>query len=311
MTLPDLVRGAVPSGAHVRRLTEQIQGARTGRGLGGVLADVWYVVTVVVALGVVVYGTASVVQEAAVARTPDGIPLCEAGALLAVLAVVGGVVGLGARLGPVALGGGGAGWWLPMPVDRRGLLRPSVLRWPGVALAAGAVVAPLSALCLGMPVDVGAIAAWAALGGSLAAAVGAACAVAQERVGGTTAPGAAPEEAPDGAVAGPRARRSRVAERRARRLAAAGDLTVAVAVAGLAVLLVTGGWDGWHVHRFAWVAAPLVLVAAGLTVLAERGTEALDGAGLRRLGALGQRAQVAVLALDLRELGRADRKSVV
>lgn len=282
MTLPELVRGAVPSGRHVRRVTEDIQGARTGRGFGDVVTDLWYAVTCVVLLAVTAYGTAAVVQEAAVAAAPDADPIGEAGAVLVLVAVCGGVLALGTRLGPVALGGGGAGWWLPMPVDRRGLLRPSVLRWPAIALATGVVAGPLAALSLGLPPAVGPVLAWAALGGGVAALVGAVGAVVQQR----------PVDARD------RRRRERV-------LAGAGDGVVAAAVVGLALLVLVGGWEGWHLHRSAWVALPLLVAAAGLTVIAERGVERLDGATLRRLGSLGQRAQVAVLALDLRELGRA------
>lgn len=283
MRLPELVRGSVPPGAQVRRLTEQIQGARTGRGFGTLLGDLWYVVTCVVLLAAVAYGTAEVVQEAAERRTPEGLALGEAGALLVVLAVVGGVLGMGARLGPVALGGGGAVWWLPMPVDRRGLLRPSVLRWPAAALAVGALAGPVAALCLGLAASLGGLLAWAGLCGGLAAVVGAAAAVVQERP-----------------TASAPARR-----RREQALATAGDVLVALAVVGIALLLGPGGWTGWHVHRWWWLALPLLLAAAGLTALAERRSERLDGAALRRLGALGHRAQVAVLSLDLRELGRA------
>ncbi|MBX9246884.1 hypothetical protein ICW40_19005, partial [Actinotalea ferrariae] len=109
MTLPPLVLGEVPPGRHVRRLTEQIQGARAGRGVGDLVGDLWYAVTCVVLLAAVAYGTAAVVQEAAVARVPGGVLLGEAGVLLVVVALCGGVLALGARLGPVALGGGGAG----------------------------------------------------------------------------------------------------------------------------------------------------------------------------------------------------------
>ncbi len=300
--LPPLVRGEVPPGTRIRRLTEQIEGARTGRGLGGVVADLWYAVTVTAALAAVAYGTAEVVREVAVRRTPEGLAIGEAGVVLVVLAVAGGMLALGARLGPVALGGGAAGWWLPMPVDRRGLLRPSVLRWPALGLAVGAVAAPLAALCFGMPGTLGAVLGWAGLGGGVTALVAAGAALVQQapRAARTRArTGAGPAV---GAGAGPGGREHL---RREQALAATGDALVAVAVAGIAVLLATGGWEGWHLHRGGWVAAPLLLAAGALTLLADRGSERLDGAGLRRLGALGERAQVAVLALDMRELGRA------
>src|SRR5690606_40811862 len=62
---------------------------------------------------------------------------------------------------------------------------------------------------------------------------------------------------------------------------------------------------GWTLGGGWWVAVPLVVLAGVMTVLAERRVGSLSGAGLRAQGSIGDRAKVAVLSLDLRELSRA------
>ena len=279
----------VPSGGQVRRLTAGIQGARQGRGVGAVLVEIWYTIVTVGLSVTFITGIASTIRDSA----PGGGegPVMTAGELpaaLVVLATAGAVLSLSGRLGPVGLGGGGAAWWLPMPVDRRGLLRPTVLRWPAVAAAAGAVLAPLIVFAFGVGLTVRSVLAWAAVGGGLFAALTTLAAVTQSRQTGD---------------------RSGHDHRSNRVVAAAGDTVLlggTAAVAGLALVgPATAPASGWALGAGWWAAVPLILLAVVGTVLAERRTPLLSGAELRSLGAVGDRAQVAVLSLDLRELSRA------
>lgn len=282
MGLPPLVHdpAKVPPGRQVRRLTARIEDARGGRGVGAVLHDLWYAVVTLAACVAFVAGVATTIQDTTRAANDGPDLVGELPAVLVVLAGAGALLGLVGRLGPVALGGGGSAWWLPMPVDRRGLLRPAVLRWPATAVVVGGVGAPVVAITLGLPVAVGPVLAWAGLGGGGFAVLTAAAVALQ---------GAGPRQAGERAVA------------------TTGDAAVLVAVLGVAVLALTGrtGDAGWELHTAWWVALPFVLVAVGLTWWAERRSERLPGGRLRALGSVGERAQVAVLSLDLRELSRA------
>lgn len=266
----------IPRGSAVRRLTASIEDARAGRGFGAVVQEVWYVAVTVGLSVLFVTGIADSIRGS-VTPSPGAVTLTgELPAALVVLVGAGGLLSLAGRMGPVGLGGGGAAWWLPMPVDRRGLLRPTVLRWPLVSAGVGLVVAPLSLLLFGADVSAGSLVAWAALGAAGFALLAGAAALLQ-RLG----------------------RASRV-------LAVVGDVVMLVAAVAMAGLALTG-WDAsdWTL-RGAWPgAAVLAAGAAVATVLAERHSDRLSGAGLRDRGSVGDRAQVAVLSLDLRELSGA------
>src|SRR5699024_7853123 len=69
--------------------------------------------------------------------------------LLGAFSVIAALTSLTARLGPVALPPARATWWLPLPVDRRGLLRPASLLWSAVAAVTGAVLGAALALTSG------------------------------------------------------------------------------------------------------------------------------------------------------------------
>lgn len=266
----------IPRGSAVRRLTASIEDARAGRGLGAVVQEVWYVAVTVGLSVLFVTGIADSIRGTVTTR-PGAVTLTgELPAALVVLVVAGALVSLAGRMGPVGLGGGGAAWWLPMPVDRRGLLRPTVLKWPLVSAGAGAVVAPLCLLLFGTDVSVSSLAEWAALGAAGFALLAGGAALLQ-RLG----------------------RASRV-------LAVAGDLVMLVAAVAIAGVALTGqDVSGWTLDG-AWpTAAVLALGAVVTTVLAERHSDRLSGAGLRDRGSVGDRAQVAVLSLDLRELSGA------
>ena len=309
MTAPPLDRTApVPDGREIRRITAAIQGAREGRGAGAFLLELWYAaMTLGVAVAMVVGAAttlhdarAGVVGDAAAraASTPPG-PLVAGGdlaAALALVAVLAGLLAAAGRLGPVSVGGGGGAWWLPMPVERRGLLRPVVLAWPGVGAVAGTVAVPLGTLVLGLPATPGRLLAWAAVGGAAGAATVAWAALRQARATGDPS----------------------------HTTAATGDRVLLVAVAGLTALAVarpgtagapgTPGTPGTDDGALllpgageAAVAALGLLGLAGAVVLtrtAARRAGAIPGARLRAHGSIGDRARAAVLSLDLRELGR-------
>lgn len=268
-----------PSGRWVRRTTLRVQDARSGRGAGSVLLEVWAAVTVLAVQGAVLGSAVVLLGEGAVPGL--GGPLATragdiAGAC-AGLALLGALLGVAARLGPVGLSRAGATWWLPLPVDRRGLLRPTVLGWPGAAAVAGGLVTPLAVVALGGGPEVRTVVGWAAVGATAAAAVVATAGAAQ-----TT----------DGAVVS------------GRRLAVAGDVLLVAGASGTAL---TVTWSRpWHLGD-AWPvpAGALLLVAAALVVVTDRRAEAVDGALLRGRAGVGDRVRGAVLGLDLRELSAA------
>lgn len=277
----------VPDGARLRRLTTGIQGARQGRGLGALVLDLW---EAVFTAGVLVAVTVGVTQAARelVTAAPGAPPSTgtvldgEAAVLCALLAAAGGVLGLSARLGPVAVVGGAATWWLPLPVDRRGLLRPAVLRGPLLGAGAGLLVTTTAAVLLGTGLPAEAVVRWAVAGGATGAGAVAVAAVAQLR-------------------GVPR-----------RRVALAGDVVLAVAaVAAAALALGVGGAGGGSTGppgalAPAWaVSGAVALAAAAATLVVERSADAVPGDSLRATGSVVGRGQAALLGLDLRELVRA------
>ncbi|HEY3436586.1 MAG TPA: DUF6297 family protein, partial [Actinotalea sp.] len=289
----------IPTGQQIRQLTGQIQGAREGRTLGSVLVDVWYTVVTVGLCVVFVVGAASTIKNAAPdAAGVGGFAPGELPGALVVLALLGGLLSLAGRLGPLGVGGGGASWWLPLPIDRRGLLRPTVLAWPAVAFGSGAVLAPLAVFAFGASASVASVLGWAAVGGSAAALLASLAALAQ---GVDGAPGR-----PTGS----------------RMVGWAGDLLLLAGTVGVAAMALASGsagtssaaagtsvastfGSGWVLGAGWWVSAPLLAGAAAATVVAERRSGLLHGGRLRTQGSVGERARVAVLSLDLRELSRA------
>lgn len=294
----------VPDGRQVRRLTAQIQDARAGRGLGALVSEVWYTIITVGLCLAFVAGVTSTVQDAA--ALVDGTVVGSGGVMLsgelpgalAALAMAGAMLSLAGRLGPVGVGAGGASWWLPMPVDRRGLLRWTVLVWPAVAAGVGLVLTPTLVAVLAGGTTVGAVLGWAGVGCAAFALMVAVAALAQTR------------ERPSLRSVGPGGGRGSLDA------AGAGELMMLGAATAVAVLALTssdgpaggGTWLGdvtaWQLGAGWWWSVPLVVAALVVTLLAERRAGLIDGAGLRMRGALGERAKVAVMSLDLRELGR-------
>jgi len=268
--------GEVPPARAIRRYTAQAGSTRVGAGLGALLGDLYYAV-ISVAIGVLI--ALGVAQSLRVALPPAPPGALEGPSLAAIVVAIlvglaGALVSLAGRLGPIGAGGAEATWWLGLPVDRRGLLRPASRRLPALGALAGAVLVGL--------LDAG------LLGASgervvrvvLAAALVAAALVLLAGLGQ--------------AAGAPR-----------RRLALLGDL-VLVAAPVLAIVLTVAGWQVAALPAPSW---PLVLVLAvvvvALAAALDRRLGAIPARTLRESGSVASQAVGAVVSLDSRELGRA------
>lgn len=273
----DFELGEVPSARSIRQFTARAARARAGASVGTLLTDVYTAVTSVVISVLIVLGVVQQLGDALppapVVHAPGGLSLPVLVALV-LLAGAGALLSTAGRLGPVGAEGAQAAWWLPLPVDRRGLLRPAAVRVPVVAaLAGGAVVVVLEAGLLGR--TGGDLLRAGLLGALLAAVVVLVAAVAQTR--GT-----------------PR-----------RRTALVGDVVLVAAplLAGAVVLL---GRTPASLPSPSWfVVAPAAVAAAGLAVVVDRRLGVLPGRTLREGGSVATQAVGAVVSLDSRELGRA------
>ncbi|SDN76622.1 DUF6297 family protein [Geodermatophilus sp. DSM 45219] len=270
-------------GVAVRRQTRRATAARARTTLSERLGEAWGGL-VSAGIGVAVAGgsLASLREEVALAGAPvtaTTLPASASSAALAVLAGAGAVVVL-ARLGPVSATPAAAAWWLPLPADRRGLLRGELSRLTTAVVAVAVLVA--------LPLVLGGTATptvASALGG-----LGWAVALAVAAVGGT-------------ALLQTRGRERGVAP-------AAG--AVAVGAALLAAVVATAGALGARPPDLpgagappGWLLAVAAVVAAALLVRAEHGLGRLDAGRLRAGGATATYAGGSVLALDTRNLGRA------
>lgn len=271
----DLGEVVVPTGAQLRSLTRAARRGHGGAPLSQLVGDVYtYVFTFVVSVAIAI--SFAHVLGADFAGTTSGSAL-DGRWLWVVMALVvtGLVLGVLARLGPIGVGGAGALWWLPTPVDRLSLLRPVATGWVAVAAGIGALAAgAIGALTRSDAATiVWALVAGAGLGAALAAAV----AITQTRTT-TTSPA------------------------RVRHLALTGDLLVAVAVIG---------WIGVALGRVPAPTIPAValavvgvLAAVALVILLLRRLGRIPGAALRERGARTGMASTAVVTMDFRELGR-------
>ncbi|MCC2312989.1 DUF6297 family protein [Cellulomonas xiejunii] len=273
----DFELGEVPSAREIRRFTARAARARAGVGAGSLLTEL-YTVSVSVVLSVLI--VMGIVQQLG-AGLPDGPPTAQPGGLslpvlvaTILLAALGALLSTAGRLGPVGAEGAQAAWWLPLPVDRRGLLRPAAVRVPlAAALAGGVVVVVLEAGLLesrdGELVRAG------VLGAAVAALVVLVAAVAQSR-------------------GVPR-----------RRTALAGDLLL-VAAPVLAALVALSGRTPTALPSVTWAAVAAVIALVGvLAVVVDRRLAVLPGRTLREGGSVATHAVGAVVSLDSRELGRA------
>jgi hypothetical protein len=264
------------SGREIRRLTARVTASRADAGPGALLGDVAYVVVSVAISVLFVIGAANVLRETIFVEPPGGQPPVLTPAMiqaLASVALLGLMTGMAVRLGPLGTGSAGVRWWVPMPVDRRGLLTPSY--WRGVVVAALVGTAGFGTIALTAGADVGTAARSAALGLALGLLL----------VG----------------VAGLVQPRPRVAAS----VAGASDVVVAaVPVAGVA--LVVAGWsDARDLSVPLVVTGVLGLAALALVVVWWRRLESLGAQVLRTQSAVADQAGGALLSLDTRELGRA------
>lgn len=264
------------TGREIRRLTRRVTAARADAGPGELLTDVAYaVMSVVISVGLVV-GIADTLRDVLAEAPGSGAdavlaPAWVQGLMTAALAAFG--LGMAVRTGPLGIPGAGTRWWVPMPVDRTGLLTPSFWRAVLVGAAGGSAGAAVLATVAGVDTDaIAPAAAWGAVGGLLVV-VGAGLVQPRPAVAGV--------------------------------LASVSDaLVAAVPVVGL-VLVATGGTT---TSPGAWGWAYLVVAvvpAVALTVVWRRGLERTGAGVLRAQSAVAGRATGALLSIDTRELGRA------
>ncbi|GIG39686.1 DUF6297 family protein [Cellulomonas phragmiteti] len=273
----DFDLGEVPSARSIRRFTAQAARSRAGASIGSLLTDVYTTVTSVVISVLIVLGVVQQLGDslppAPPVHAPGGLSLPMLVALV-LLAAAGALLSTAGRLGPVGAEGAQAAWWLPLPVDRRALLRPAALRVPVVAALAGAAVVVV--LEAGLLTGGGAGLVRAGLLGALGAAV---------------------------VVLGAAVAQTRGVPRR--RIALAGDLAL-VAAPVLAALVVLAGRTPASLPSPSWpVVVGAAVLASLLAVVVDRRLGVLPGRTLREGGSVATQAVGAVVSLDSRELGRA------
>ena len=278
MTTADL---RVPSGRQIRRFTAATARTRGGASIGGLLGDVYYAfitsaIGIAMALGLVNAMRDALPPVSAVAPPGPDLSLPTLAAL-AVLGAVGVLLSLAGRLGPVGVGGAEATWWLSLPIDRRGLLRPVAVRLPLLAAAVSAILLALldiglraqSAVPLGRVLGVGAV------GG-----LGAATIVLLAGVGQSL-----------GAVR--------------RRIALAGNVLLGL----VPVLALVGAYAGWQLDAVPtpapWSVPVLLAVVVVAAVVLDRRLAKIPARDLRDSGSVASHAVGAMVSLDSRELGRA------
>ncbi|WP_249667295.1 DUF6297 family protein [Cellulomonas fengjieae] len=269
--------GEVPSATSIRRFTAQAGNARGGASIGSLLGSVYYAgISIAISVGVALGAAQSMrasLPPAPEVDQPFSLSLATL-VVVVVVALAGALLSLAGRLGPVGAGGAEAAWWLGLPVDRRGLLRPAARRLPLLAGFVGAVlVALLDAGLLADPglrvARVAATSAVVAAGIVLLAAVGQSAGVSR------------------------------------RSTALAGDVLLFLAPVA-AVVLAQAGWsvDGLPVPPW-WFLAVLVPVLAALAVVVDRRLGRIPARTLRESGSVATQAVGAVVSMDSRELGRA------
>jgi len=269
--------GAVPSAKSIRRFTSQAANARGGASLGSLLGGVYYaVISIAISVGIAL-GFAQAMRTSLPPAPEVEAPLSLSLATLVVVIIValaGALLSLAGRLGPVGAGGAEAAWWLGLPVDRRGLLRPAARRLPLLAGFVGAIlVALLDAGLLADPglrvVRVASTAALVAAGIVLLAAVGQSASVSR------------------------------------RSIALAGDVLLFLAPVA-AVVLARVGWSVDEVPTAPWwFVVGLVPVVVVLAVVVDRRLGRIPSRTLVESGSVASQAVGAVVSMDSRELGRA------
>jgi len=269
--------GEVPPARDIRRYTAQAANARGGASLGSLLASVYYaVITLGIAIGMAL-GFAQAMRvalpPAPEVSTPTSLSLATL-VVVIIVALAGVLVSLAGRLGPVGAGGAEAAWWLPLPVDRRGLLRPAARRLPLLAALVAAILVGL--LDAGLLADSAPRVVHVVLTSALVGA---------------------------GIVLLAALGQTRGISRAATALT--GDLILAAAPIA-AVLLAFSNWSLDEVPTLPWYGAALAaLLVVGAGLLVDRRLHRIPTRSLRESGSVATQAVGAAVSLDSRELGRA------
>lgn len=275
------------TGAEIRTLTARVAASHRTARRGELLSDALSVVTATAITAGLVVGTSGVVRDLLLVPPADpvtpGLDLSTVRMLL-LLAGFALATTVAARLGPLALSGAGLRWWLPMPVDRRGLLSARMAYGLLLWSVSGAAFVTLVTASTGVPVT-----AWSLTTSTVTGAVSGSLVV---------------------TVVGLLQRRRQVLAG----IVAVGDLILALTpVLGVAAVATGLARDTGAGASTWWTGGPLV--AAALAALAcglvagawqwRRGLEALGAGTLAPATSVTEQAGTAVVSLDLRELARA------
>lgn len=267
------------SGREMRRLTRAATEAHGGGRLGELIGEVYSILFSGAIAWLVVIGAVQTLS------TQFGPETAEAALDSSWLALAWTLIGLGlllslfARLGPVSASAGQGTWWLPMPADRAGLLRPKVLVMSAVGALAGIAIGAVTGTLLDAS-DTTAIVAGVLGLGAAGMVLPALCTIGQITMAAT-------------------------GSGRFQLLVRAGDTLVVLGpILSVVAVLVHPPALPLTTALFAAAAVFAVAGAAALMWIWRR----LDGIGgqeLRSRGAISGHAAGSVLSLDTRELGRA------
>src|SRR5881398_4234453 len=151
---------AVLDGRQVRQLTRRSAAHRADTTLMTRVMDAWSTIASV-GIGLAVLGGWLASLRVSIATRPPtsgvGLPGTVTVGVAAVVAVAG-LVSLLDRLGPISASPAAAAWWLPLPADRRSLLRGELVRLTATGVVVSAVTAGTLALALADGASAGAIA---------------------------------------------------------------------------------------------------------------------------------------------------------
>lgn len=266
-------------GRAVRRLTRAATEAHGGGRIGELISEVY---SILFSGGIAWLVVVGAVQTISATFTPAGTSAAVHPSWLAVawtLIGLGLLLSLFARLGPISVTAGQGAWWLTMPADRAGLLRPRLITMSAAGMAAGAAVGAVTGSLVDAS-DPSAIASGVLAMAAAGLALPALCAAGQIRMGTDRPP-------------------------RSRPLVLVGDSMIALGplLAVAAVLLRPPALD--LTTALSIGAVVLVVAAVATIVWAWRRLDEVSGRELRSRGAISGHAAGSVLSLDTRELGRA------